>query len=127
MTARKFSTDEWLYQCFPIGHDGNHILKWFATKGEARSYERRSSRPRGATTSSNAFILLILPFPSAETFSGSEQHTDSHPPCWYSNRQTYAPVNFPFPAGRVHIDVADFSGTFPSNWRNAMFAKNSAL
>lgn len=127
MTARKLPSGKWLCQCFPYGRDGKRIRKQFATKGEALSYERRSSPPGGATTSSNAFILLMLHFPSAEAFSDSEQHTDSHPPCWYSNRQTYAPVNFPFPAGRVHIDVTDFSGTFPSNWRNAMFAKNSAL
>lgn len=127
MTVRKLPSGKWLCQCFPYGRDGKRIRRQFATKGEAIFHGRRSLRAGGAITSSSAFILLTLPFSSSEAFSGSEQHTDIHPPCWYSNIQTYAPVNFPPPAERVHTDVADFSGAFPSNWRNAMLAKNIAL
>lgn len=127
MTVRKLPSGKWLCQCFPYGRDGKRIRKQLATKGEAIFHGRRPSRTGGATASSSAFILLTLPFPSSKAFSGSEQHTDIHPPCRYSNIQTYAPVNFPFLAGRVHTDVANFSGAFPSNWRNAMPAKNSAL
>ena len=100
----------------------------YATAGKAfMPYECRSSLIGGITTSTNALTLFTLPSTSGEVFSDSEQHIEIHPPCLYSKRQTYAPNNLPLSAGRVYVDETDLSGAFPSNWRNAMLAKNIAL